>query len=253
MFELIQTPEFEYFSSDILPSEHLFHEFTTSKKDFALGTGGDYKLEEKVNLNRKKICDYLKIPYENLIVPQQTHSNNIVIVENGRSSYPETDGLITDKKNIALMLLFADCVPVILYASDKNVIAVLHAGWRGTAQKIAKKGAEIIIEKWGAKPENIKATIGAAIGQCCYPVSEDVAQQLASSLDNNYKDLFKKDSEFKKVNVDLKGINFHQLKETGVKDIDILGYCTCCNNDLFYSYRAFDSKTARHGAIAMIK
>ena len=176
----------------------------------------------------------------NLVSPVQTHSDNVELV--GESSeYLSTDGLILTQKNTMIALRFADCTPLIFYDKKQKIGAVTHAGWRGTAKKIAVK----TIQKMKSNPNDIIAIIGPAIGICCYEVSEDVKIQLLKTVNNN-NDLYNCR------NVDLKKINARQLEEIGVAKIDICPYCTSCNNDLFYSYRKEKGTSERHFGIFML-
>lgn len=193
-------------------------------------------MSDLVEENKKLICDYLKI--KELIHPSQTHSANIDFAQTGKFVYPETDGLILNNKEQAIFLNFADCTPVILYDIKQKIGAISHAGWRGTAQKIAPK----TVEKMNSNPKDIIAVIGPAISLCCYEVGEEVFEQLKATV-NNFDGLH----NGKKV--DLKGINARQLEEIGVEKIDICPYCTCCNNDLFFSYRKENGTTNRHSAV----
>ena len=189
-----------------------------------------------VEENKKLICEYLKI--KELIHPSQTHSANIDFAQIGKFVYPETDGLILNNTEQAIFLNFADCTPVILYDIKQKIGAISHAGWRGTAQKIAPK----TVEKMNSNPKDIIAVIGPAISVCCYEVGEEVFEQLKATV-SNFDGLY----DGKKV--DLKGINARQLREIGVEKIDICPYCTCCNNDLFFSYRKENGTTNRHSAV----
>ena len=112
--------------------------------------------------NLEEIAKYIGVEKTDIIVPEQTHSANIAIAQKGKT-YPNTDALVVEDPNLAILLNFADCTPVILYDEAKNTGAIAHAGWRGTAQSIAAKTAQFMIDKYSSKPENITAIIGPAI------------------------------------------------------------------------------------------
>ncbi len=200
----------------------------------------------EINNNKNIIADYLKISPKNLISPTQTHSANIDVAIETRKDYPNTDALILTAKNLGIFLNFADCTPVILYDKKQNIGAIAHAGWRGTAQKIAPLTVEKMRIKFNSKPEDIIALIGPAIGFCCYNVGEEVYEKLKVTVKN-----FDGLSEIREGNifVDLKNINKRQLEEIGVKEIDVCPYCTVCDNDKFFSYRNENATTNRHSAV----
>jgi YfiH family protein len=250
----------KYFKSSVLDDSGLVHGFSTRiggndpepVNSFTLGSGGVEEFEQYADKNRKKFCDALGLNHKNLIMPEQKHTSNIQVVTSiEQKFFPETDGLITNIPDIPIMLLFADCVPVIMYSPKYKVVGVIHAGWRGTASKIVIKALKIFKERFKIEPDKIKSAIGPAIGQCCYPVSGEVARQLRSTLKNDCDSIFTiQNSE--KTNVDLKLLNALQLKENGVSNIDITGDCTNCKNSLFYSYRADGGKTGRHCAVVCL-
>ena len=200
----------------------------------------DYIKEITAFFTTRDGFDFAYLKPERIISPVQTHSDNIEVIDE-RADYPDTDGLIVKKSGDLIYLRFADCTPLIFYDKKQKIAAVSHAGWRGTVKKIGVK----TIQKMNSDPDDIIALIGAAISVCCYEVSEEVKEELLSTVKNPaglYKDR----------NVDLKKINARQLEEAGVKTIDICPYCTSCNNDLFYSYRKENGTKLRHYAAVLI-
>lgn len=217
--------------SDFIKNARAF--FTT--KDICICDKSSDENSEIKN-NRKLIADYLET--KNLVSPIQTHSANVDIVEENKFNYPDTDGLIITKCDYGIYLNFADCTPLIFYDEKQNIGAVSHAGWRGTAQKIAVITAQKLINEFGSKPKDICVLIGPAICSDCYEVGVDV-----------YKIFYKIDEPKEKYNVDLKEINKKQLAGLGIEKIDVCPYCTCCDNEYFYSYRMENGTTMRHSAV----
>ena len=258
MFKLDQFMNKRILKSSFLDDEQVMAFFTT--RDLPLKSGERDDLIEEVEANKKLICEGFNIPEENLIIPIQTHSDNIKII---LTPHPLTlspyhldnvDALITNQPNIALALNFADCVPIILYDPIQKVVAIAHAGWRGTAAKIASKTVEKMIENFAVKPQDIIALIGPCISKCCFEVKEEVAERLLQTTsgwrDGNpaLRDLTPHSS----LNIDLKKINELQLLASGVIKIDLCEYCTCCDSELFFSYRKENGKTARHSAVIIL-
>lgn len=231
--------------SDFIKDAQAF--FTT--RDLCLCDKENDKNIEILN-NREIISDYLKIDKNNLIYPEQTHSANIDIAIETRHDYPDCDALILTEKNIGIFLNFADCTPIILYDKEQNIGAIAHAGWRGTAQKIAPLTAQKLVKNFNSKIENIIAVIGPAIGFCCYNVGQDVYEKLSKTV-SKFEGLFEiRNGE---IFVDLKGINRQQLEEIGIQKIDVCPYCTVHNNDLFYSYRNENGTGKRHSAVLKLR
>ena len=203
--------------------------------------GEKFVMKDKEGKNRYvKKSPYFSEPLR-ILTPNQTHSDHIAIVDE-QNEYKETDGLIFSEPNTLVYLRFADCTPLIFYDQIKGIAAISHAGWRGTVARIGVKTVAKMVMNFSSKPENIIAVVGPAISKCCYEVSEDVRDQLLSTVKNT-------DGLYQGNNVDLKQINARQLQEIGVEKIDVCSHCTSCENDLFYSYRKEHGTKERHYAV----
>lgn len=214
--------------------------FTT--REFVLTPSNREDLIDTAKENRNVLEEKLN---SKITTAEQTHSDNVEIIQKDNYFYKNTDALISKIENSILLMNFADCVPIILYSKKDNIGAIAHAGWRGTAKSIVEK----TIKKMDINPKNITALIGPAIGKCCFETGEDVFKQLIK--DENEKDLYETKND--KYYIDLKKINYKQLKKMGVEEIDVCSYCTCCMSDIFFSYRKELGLTARHSAIIQIK
>ncbi len=216
--------------SDLINKAECF--FTTKESYIKTKDETCYNITQE---NKKDICKFLNV--KNLISPQQTHSDNISFAQDIKE-YPNTDALIVTKNDFAIFLNYADCTPVVLYDEKQNIGAVVHAGWRGTAQSIATK----TLSKMGSDPKDIIALIGPCICFNCFETNFDVISQLKKTIKDT-KGLFRENY------ADLKGINKRQLIEKGIEKIDVCPYCTCCDNELFFSYRKENKTTNRISAI----
>ena len=219
--------------------------FTT--RDFVLTPSNREDLQEVAEKNRNFLKEKMKVSFVNTAV--QTHSDNVKIITSDCSLYENTDALISNEKDTLFIMNFADCVPIILYDKIDNIGAIVHAGWRGTAQEIAFNTVTKIIKTYNTKPQNIVALIGPAIGKCCFETGEDAFSQLIKK--EKHKDFFEKVGN--KYFIDLKNLNKQQLLDSGVEEVDICDYCTCCMSDIFFSYRKENGITARHSAVVKIK
>lgn len=245
MYELNNFMNKKILKSSLIDDKNVIAFFTT--RDLPLKSGERDDLIEEVEANKKLICESLNIPIQNLFIPTQTHSDNVEIINLNKSLYPDCDGLITNKANVAIALNFADCVPLIFYDSVKKVVAIAHAGWRGTVAKIGPKTIDKMVKNFDSKPEDIIALIGPSIGKCCFEVKEEVLNKIIESVDGNVE------NSISDMHADLKQINKIQLLAIGLKKIDVCEYCTSCKNELFFSYRKEKGNTARHSAVIMIK
>jgi polyphenol oxidase len=207
--------------------------------------------------NRRALCDTLMLEFDRLVVPAQVHSDHVVYVKEPQL-VGDVDGVVTNTKSLPLLLHFADCVPIVIFDPHTLTLAVVHAGWRGTAQRIAAKAVEVMVKTVGSNPSQIIAAIGPAIGSCCYPTGDDVVQQLQSSIDGRDGSMkrFEESGLFVKkdgrVHPSLKGVNAVQLRLAGIEQIDVSNLCTSCNPHMFYSHRQSGGKTGRQGVIASL-
>ncbi len=195
--------------------------------------------------NREIMSKKFDFYIDNLIYMDQTHSDNIKIINDTFTNKQENcDGIITNKPNIPLMVMVADCIPVLLYDRIKKVIGAIHAGRNGTFKSISKKAVFIMKEKFNSNPEDIVVSLGASIKSCCYEVGEDLADIAIKSFGDKY--VLKKDSSFY---LDLQTLNFDQLKKIGVKEenIEISTICTSCDKN-YFSYRR-DGVTGRFAGV----
>lgn len=215
------------------------------KSDLLKSVQHFFSTRENLFDNEQRI-DFIqkKIQPAKLFSPTQIHSDIVTIIDNNETSI-ECDGLITAEQNKGILLKFADCTPIIFYDEKLSIIAVTHAGWRGTAQKIGVKTVEKMKEVYSSEPKDIVAVIGPAISLCCYTVGEDVIEKLSLTVSDTT-------GLINQNRVDLKGFNARQLQEIGIRQIDVCPYCTCCDNDLFYSYRKENGTPNRHFAFCML-
>lgn len=178
--------------------------------------------------------------------------------------FSSTDALITDQHNQPLLLCFADCVPVILVCpcADKRAVAVVHSGWRGTLEEISSVALQSLIDEYGVDPRSVFAYIGAYIGPKNFQVSLDIASQFAAKFDtlstvmspSRLSNLSRNDRGEVTVQFDLADAIVESLTKLGVLPCNIvpLDVCSVETTDRFFSYRAEQGMTGRHGALACL-
>jgi len=204
------------------------------------------KNTNQVNLARKNLAKKYNFDINNLKYMNQIHGNNVQIVSKEQNLY-ECDALITNLKDTALMVMVADCIPVLIWDDKKEVIAAVHAGRNGTFKEISKKTVSHMIEHFGCKKEDISVHLGASINSCCYEVGRDLADIAIKNFGEKY--IIMRDGKYY---LDLQTLNFDQLISIGIKaeNIDISDECSCCNKD-YFSYRR-DGITGRFAGVIVI-
>ena len=196
---------------------------------------------DEIVANRQKIISELDLAEKSyFVVAEQTHSDNITVITQSATkgwealedAVSESDALITDLPNVMLVILTADCVPILLYDKKRKVVAAVHAGWKGTDREIVFKTVQKMIEVYGSDPVDILAGIAPSIGKCCYEVGENVAKYFS-----DIPGVLSQKSE--KYMLDLPAVNHYQLLKAGLQEsnIELSGVCTACEVDSFFSYR----------------
>ena len=261
-----QPPQF--FRSPLLTSAGgLTHAFTTctggvspppyNSLNLSSRTGDS---DENVSVNLRILTGELGIKAAPVFM-DQVHGDNILFLDDPQDiiNASSFDAAITALENIPLVVITADCLPILLYDSARSVAAVVHAGWKGTALNIAGKTIAAMIDKFGSDPTDIIAAMGPFIGPCCYEVDEVVVSSFESFIKTKpeaWSAVFSPSASGKvdRWMFDLAGANLLQLDAAGIRrsHISLSPHCTSCRDDLFYSHRRDGEKTGRQGAIIMI-
>lgn len=190
----------------------------------------------------------------NLTRNSQIHSSivNKIDIENIGQRI-DGDALITNVKEVPLLILTADCVPVVIIDPKNKAIGAAHAGWRGTYDKIVQKTIEEMVKNYNTNPEDLVCVIGPSIGPCCYEVSKDLVEKFNINLANHAGkfDIIKDNRYY----LDLWKINELTLKDCKVKEENIINLqiCTNCCHEKFYSYRKHNKTPKRIGTMIQIK
>lgn len=211
--------------------------------NLSFNTGDD---RANVIKNRELFFGKLHIGLDELAIPVQRHTTNVVQAK-VPGGYEGTDGLTTSEYGLFLTVTVADCVPILLYDPVAKAVAILHAGWRGTAAGIVGKGLEAMNAAFKTHPDDLIACIGPAAGGCCYEVDNDVAAQFPDEI---------VDRSGRKPRIDLKKANKDQLVTRGVRkeSIEISAHCTIHEKDLFHSYRRDGTMAGRMmGVIGIVR
>ena len=223
---------------------NLIHCF--SAKDGGLSSGvysslnlafhvGDNRAD--VDKNHALLAEKLHYNKQNLIHMKQIHSDlvHIVIKDDNYQTPPTCDALITDNIETPLMVMVADCSPILFYDDVKKVIAVAHAGRQGAFKNIVKNVIDSFKDNYGSKAEDILVVIGASIGKCCYEVGNEIYEE--AKVLHLGESLLKRNSSYY---LDISAILKQQLLDAGIqnKNIEVSDECTCCKSNKYFSYRA---------------
>lgn len=216
---------------------------------------------DTVKENYRILCNAIGINPENLVISHQTHKTNILpitLADRGKNiwrecDYSDIDALMTNEKGIALVTHSADCCLLGFFDHCQNVIAMSHAGWRGTVGEIGRKTVEAMIDRYACNPKDINVVLAPSIAKCCYEVDEPVLREFKKL---SYLDLSK--VFFQKSNgkymLDLWEANKQILVNAGIKadNIEITDICTNCQSEYFHSHRATGGKRGVNGLIMQL-
>jgi len=197
---------------------------------------------------RKELAISCEWDANQFVFPRQTHSDRVAVVtsENITNTIDDTDALITNERGLFICVQTADCVPILLFDPVKKVVAAIHAGWKGTISKIAKKTIGLMTDRFDCDPADIVAGIGPSIHIHAYEVGPEVVQAVEASFSNSPA-LLKPSMNEGKAYFDLWEANQTVLMESGIpeENIELMGLCSFEQGDLFYSARRDGTDTGR--------
>jgi len=208
---------------------------------------------ENVLENRSRLVEAVTGSRETpLATLRQVHSRISVVLERGEETdfaiSREADGILTNRSGVLLGVQTADCIPVLVADPVARAVGAFHAGWRGTVERIVELGVGRMVEEFGSDPGNLVAAIGPGIGACCYTVGGEVRARFENGFSYS-EELFSQSSDDLRLN--LIEANRRQLLAAGVTAdaISVVGGCTSCQPELFYSHRASGGHAGRMMAV----
>ena len=196
---------------------------------------GSYDSYENINKNLKNIARYYDLSKENIITLHQTHSNrSIILKDNPTKKKHLYDGIVTNKKNLILSILTADCAPILFYDSKNIVVGACHAGWKGALSGIIENTLKNMIFL-GSKTDNIQCAIGPCIGQKSYYVRKDFYKMFTLKSKKNAQFFVQVSSDHYLFS--LKDFIINKLKLLKITDICAINIDTFAEETLCYSNR----------------
>jgi YfiH family protein len=251
----------KYFTFDSFPKEKINHGVFTrlggiSPDSFSSLNVGESAGDSRKNVveNRKRIFEVFDKPVESIYDVWQIHSNIVQFTDQPRkpgSKHEQADAIFTNSKNVSLFMQFADCVPILILDTDKDIIGIVHAGWQGTVKRIVQNSITYLIDNFACDPNDIQAGIGPSIGPDHYEVGRNVILEVKEKLNEIQSDVLI--SRNGSTYFNLWKANEILLHQVGVKKIEVAAICTACHLNEWYSYRLEGQKSGRFGVFMGLK
>ena len=198
--------------------------------------------------NRAAVAAAVGLAPERLVFMDQVHGNDVVLVDGPRETPPVADAVVTRTPDLGLVVMVADCVPVLLGDPVAGVVAAAHAGRKGL--ELGVVGATLrVMQECGAAPERIRAWLGPSIGACCYEVPEQMQRDVAALAPGAVADGGR--TRAGTPSLDLRAGVAAELAGLGVVGVGRTGGCTNDDTD-FFSYRR-DRVTGRFAGLVWLE
>ena len=232
---------------------------STRQGGYSEGRYGEFNInrycgdsEESIKRNREALCQLLGIEDHSLLMPHQVHLAEIAVVDREMLTLPTEeiqqkldgiDALMTNEAGVCIGVSTADCIPVLLYDPIQRASCAIHAGWRGTVQRIVEKAVARMTEVFGSDPQNLIAQIGPGIHLEIFEVGDEVYQTFEK--EGFPMELISK--KYEKWHIDLPECNRLQLVAAGIPEthIAVSPVCTFQQSDTFFSARKLSINSGR--------
>ncbi|GAB4396193.1 MAG: peptidoglycan editing factor PgeF [Microscillaceae bacterium] len=223
---------------------------------------GSGDLPDRVAQNRKRLSQALNTEPGQWVYARQVHQDRVAVVQaedryrrwqSAEEAYPACDALLSQVPGLGVVVLGADCVPILLYAPQANAVAAVHAGWRGTLAQVLTRTLEKLQTEAGVQMQDLWAGIGPCIRQEAYEVGPEV-EAYARAQNPAFAPFFHLNPDTNKPHFDLVAANVYLLQAAGVpaQQIEVMPYCTYKNPELFFSARREGTQSGRLGAGIML-
>ena len=224
---------------------------STRQGGYSEGSYGEFNInrycgdsDEAIRRNREALCRLLGIADEHLLMPHQVHKAEIAVIEERLDEDLEGyDALMTNVPGVCIGVSTADCIPVLLYDQKKQVVCAVHAGWRGTVQRIVEKTVAKMADVYGSRPTDIVAQVGPGIHLDSFEVGDEVYDAFA----NEGFRMETISKRYEKWHIDLPECNRQQLLSAGIpnESITVSLICTYEQSDRFFSARRLGINSGR--------
>ena len=192
--------------------------------------------------NRCSLATLLGIDEQQIIMPHQVHGVQVRRIDAPQQEIIEgVDAVMTNVPQLCIGVSTADCIPIIIYDRQHHAACAIHAGWRGTVQRIVHVAVRAMQEAYGSVPSQLRAVIGPGISLDSFEVGDEVYQQFANAgfamptISRRYE----------KWHIDLPQCNRLQLEEAGISEIHMSGICTYQHHHDYFSARRLGIQSGR--------
>lgn len=245
-----------YFTFDQLNEyDEIIHLSTKKGMNFSTPIVGIDGIEEGF----RKIEIDIGYEFRAIKTPCQIHSNHVRVLteDNLDEEFSDTDGIVTNLKNVALGIRTADCQSILLYDPERKVIGNIHSGWKGTLNKIVVNAIKLMIREYESEAKDILAFICPSIMKCCFEVDKDVVDSFVENFGNidEFVTLGEVKEGKQKYFIDMVELNKKVMMDLGLEKDNIISsdICTKCHCDIYHSYRADGKMSERNLSLICIK
>ncbi|MDR3057471.1 MAG: peptidoglycan editing factor PgeF [Prevotella sp.] len=252
--ETIKIKDLDLLIFTSFPKEKVFSFSTSVKGGVSTGNYASFNLSpysgddpDCVNKNQEHFANITGVSVENLYIPYQTHKDQVQIIDEAFMQKTDlekatllngVDAVVTDQKNIYIGITTADCVPILIFDPKLNILAAIHAGWKGTVAKIVQKTVLKMQEHFNSSPHDLLAGIGPCISQKYFEVGDEVVEAFVNA-GFSIEGISCQNTVTGKRHIDLEYANKLLLMESGIpsENIETANLCTYSNPDKFFSAR----------------
>ena len=232
---------------------------STRRGGYSKGNYGEFNINrycgdkpETIAQNREALCELLKISDNRLLMPHQVHLTEVVAIDETflnlsageqQQQLEGVDALMTDVSNVCIGVSTADCIPVLLYDPEHQAVCAIHAGWRGTVQRIVEVAVDKMMKVYGSQPHKVMAQIGPGISLDSFEVGDEVYE----AFEKAGFEMTAISRHNEKWHIDLPLCNRLQLEAVGVPrhQVSVVSDCTFKQPDIWFSSRRLGISSGR--------
>lgn len=257
--ELAKVGSFKVVTSPVLASESgIIHGFGTKKQGGSRSRtpasfSNPFTSSGAFDTKASSVAELVKdagFAAKNVLFPKQVHGNRVLVFDQMPADMDEVrrteaDAIISTVPGLMIGVMTADCLPILFYDPHRQVVAAVHAGWRGTLNMIARRTMEILVKDFRCEPGSLLVALGPSISGQSFEIDEPLLNQFRQAFE--YWSRYARPQRQAKWLMDFRMINAHMLALMGLeeKNFWVSGQCTYLEKDLFWSYRRDGEQAGR--------